>query len=556
MRGALGTGAAPSKFTNAVTRAEALGYSIPQVAATGVATLPGDDYFSCNPDGTEPGPTTPTSAQFLNAIIEESKAILDLGNVATPGGLAFDPADNTQLSQVLGPIRAIDSDAADTGAVSNIHKRAVICGEGQATGTGAHCIGSEVAGVGSLLASGNQSRVASTYAPSGANAASGDRSRIDCSEVLALGGTLTASGARSVVDGCGATFPILASGAQSAVRSTTATLAGATASGIGSVIESSDVSGANAITVSGNYSRAEGCITTGGVVTVSGNQASAIASSGPVTVSASLAACIASDDCTVSTSTEQAVIASHGVTSSAGNSAAVGAVHATVSGAGAFAVGMQAAAGLAAVVSGARSGVLASTLDTAVTTVGGPESLLVCSTGTTLVPGVVTTGQLYGGTGGAVKARINFATGDYHSSVGAAYNAAGADYAEMFPLLATGEPLPPRRLVTLVGRKARLAEGGDRLHGAVSAAPAVLGNSPEDMSTSTPGEWVKVALLGQVEVETAGQVASGDILVAGPNGRGIAAEYPNLRDRRVEVLDVVEPFDADRGYGLALCLIG
>jgi len=53
----------------------------------------------------------------------------------------------------------------------------------------------------------------------------------------------------------------------------------------------------------------------------------------------------------------------------------------------------------------------------------------------------------------------------------------GADYAECFELASPGSPLPVGALVALVGRKAKLAEPGDRVRGVVSADPMVLGNA-------------------------------------------------------------------------------
>jgi hypothetical protein len=84
----------------------------------------------------------------------------------------------------------------------------------------------------------------------------------------------------------------------------------------------------------------------------------------------------------------------------------------------------------------------------------------------------------------------------------------------------------------------------------------VLGDNPEDGSHENPREWCPVALVGQVEVETIGDVCLGDYLVPAANGRGVAVDEPPRTGRPVEVLEVREPFDAALGYGVALCLVG
>lgn len=71
-----------------------------------------------------------------------------------------------------------------------------------------------------------------------------------------------------------------------------------------------------------------------------------------------------------------------------------------------------------------------------------------------------------------------------------------------------------------------------------------------------PEEWTVVGLVGQVPVRVAEGVQVGDLLVPG-NVPGVAvAGEPSRRDRLVEVLEVREGFDAERGYGIAWCLVG
>lgn len=190
--------------------------------------------------------------------------------------------------------------------------------------------------------------------------------------------------------------------------------------------------------------------------------------------------------------------------------------------------------------------------------------------------------------------RIESSDGDIFTDGTA--GAGAADFAEMFENIERGE-IPAGCLVARDGRKVRLALPGDRVHGVVSGAPAVLGGSPLswpgryerdewgrkipmdfngvtipkpsdafDRSrgdyvrrTERPEEWTPVALIGQVRVRIGsgarpGGVRVGDLLAPGPDGCAVATASP--LGRPVEVMEIVQEYDPAKGYGVALCLVG
>jgi hypothetical protein len=67
-----------------------------------------------------------------------------------------------------------------------------------------------------------------------------------------------------------------------------------------------------------------------------------------------------------------------------------------------------------------------------------------------------------------------------------------------------------------------------------------------------PTEWAVVGLLGQLPVRFTGEVKQGDYLVGSTAGAGEAAAGV---ETRVQVMEIREPFDAGRGYGVADCFI-
>jgi len=168
----------------------------------------------------------------------------------------------------------------------------------------------------------------------------------------------------------------------------------------------------------------------------------------------------------------------------------------------------------------------------------------------------------------------------------AAYVATGADYAECFPNLITGE-IPGGLLVAHELGRVRPAQEGDRVLGVVSVDPTVVGNASPlhwhgllerdatgrvirdedrrgraseglDMEAHTSGEyrgrherpeeWTVVGLLGQVAVLVDDTVGEGGFVVPGRDGIGTASDEPG-KGRPVEVLRMIRP-------GVALCLVG
>lgn len=70
-----------------------------------------------------------------------------------------------------------------------------------------------------------------------------------------------------------------------------------------------------------------------------------------------------------------------------------------------------------------------------------------------------------------------------------------------------------------------------------------------------PDEWTCVGLVGQVRVRIDASVSVDDLIATGPDGIGTKAKK-EPKGRPVECMEIVSPFDAARGYGVALCLVG
>ena len=73
--------------------------------------------------------------------------------------------------------------------------------------------------------------------------------------------------------------------------------------------------------------------------------------------------------------------------------------------------------------------------------------------------------------------------------------------------------------------------------------------------TARPEEWTPVALVGQVRVRIGDGVTVGAFLSPGANGCAVARPGAGT-GRPVEVMEITTPYDAARGYGVALCLVG
>ena len=69
--------------------------------------------------------------------------------------------------------------------------------------------------------------------------------------------------------------------------------------------------------------------------------------------------------------------------------------------------------------------------------------------------------------------------------------------------------------------------------------------------TARPEEWTIVGLLGQIRARVDACVREDDFVAAGQDGIGTRG---NGNDR-VECMEIVIPFDAEKGYAVALCLV-
>lgn len=161
-----------------------------------------------------------------------------------------------------------------------------------------------------------------------------------------------------------------------------------------------------------------------------------------------------------------------------------------------------------------------------------------------------------------------------------AIEANGADYAEYFVNL-DGVPLEPGSIVTLASEGVRLGTSKeDYVLGTIAATAGVIGNDPlfcwqgryikdewgrpiddagpvqsSDHDTSKPYvtrkdrpcEYALVSLLGQVYVRVIRDLPSGSYVDA-LGGLSLVAS-------RIKVMKMTVPFNKDKGYGIAKCLV-
>ncbi len=73
--------------------------------------------------------------------------------------------------------------------------------------------------------------------------------------------------------------------------------------------------------------------------------------------------------------------------------------------------------------------------------------------------------------------------------------------------------------------------------------------------TERPEEWAIVGLLGQIRVRVAEGVAPCDWIVPG-DAPGVGVSAPPSFGRLVRAMAITSPFDADRGFAIALCMVG
>jgi hypothetical protein len=99
-------------------------------------------------------------------------------------------------------------------------------------------------------------------------------------------------------------------------------------------------------------------------------------------------------------------------------------------------------------------------------------------------------------------------------SGGITYKSGGGDFAEYLPRLDAAEALVVGDIVGLFAGGVSRATDGARPALVVSTAPIVLGNRPD---AGEEGQYVPIALLGQVPVRVRGGVRAGDYIV--PSGR-------------------------------------
>jgi len=78
------------------------------------------------------------------------------------------------------------------------------------------------------------------------------------------------------------------------------------------------------------------------------------------------------------------------------------------------------------------------------------------------------------------------------------------------------------------------------------------GYTPRD---ERPEEWTCVGLLGQIRIAVDATVTPDSYVVPGKDGIGTHSAKPG-KGRPVEAMEIVVPFDAAKGYGVALCLVG
>jgi len=475
-----------------------------------------------------------------------------------------------QFAQAIRGVHATWSATADTGNTETTNKRGLFAGKGKATGAGSAVIAS-TAGGGYCLASGAGSAVV----------ASDDS---------------TASGTLSAVIGANAST---ASGTASAVvGGTGSTATGANAVALGG---NGDATGPSSAVIAGDGATASGtnAVVIGGITTSSaGDNAVAVGGSTNMITSAGDRSVIAGGlGASIDTADSFAAACSTVYTAQGQQHSIVSAKDSTTCD----------VAGTARVILASRGVALASSKTT-----GGNASYVVGGGySTNTVSGLETANADLNWT-------IDSQTGTMRSNGSFAGSTdPNADVAEYHPNV-DEDVIPVGTLVANVGRRVRLAQPGDRVFGVVSATPLLVAGAADlgwsgqyqtdewgrplwadvpmvrfgaydgrvsdaprpipdgaefytardrvlspsyDPSrayvprTDRPAEWTPVAKLGVVRVRVAETVAVGDLLAPGVGGVAVATDTPTGR-RVVEVLEVLDAFDDERGYAIALCEVG
>ena len=111
------------------------------------------------------------------------------------------------------------------------------------------------------------------------------------------------------------------------------------------------------------------------------------------------------------------------------------------------------------------------------------------------------------------------------TNVGVAYTSGAGDYAEWLPKIDQTENIGFGEVVGVYGGKVtRKTEGAEQIL-IVSNSPAALGNIPAENVDENTG--LKIGFLGQVPVWVVGAVKTGDYIVAGESGSGLAKAVPH-----------------------------
>lgn len=517
-------------------------------APDNVASLPAMSDTETGGYYTEGPPATIFSKDDANIIQEELVAL------ATMKGASLDPTGVT-LDQcktaVAGAVLALESAASGTLSTNPTRTRALLASTGSDTNADNSLVAAAVNG--HVLASKAAVVAGTDNTASGTDSfvAGGDTNEAAGLDSAAIGGSgNTSSGAKSVVLG-GVGNACTVAGAGSAV-----------AGGTGNSVEGlySCALGGNTNTVSGEGSAAVG----GGGNDVQGDDSGAFASTTCLVDGATGAAALAAVGSTVS-GTQSAVVASSACTTDNTNTAVIG--------------------------------------STASKNRSNDESVCLasshCDSAFDTVPPA---GSVFGGwhastdvepswrlesNGGHIRGAGTVATG-------------GLDYAEWFPN-ADGKAHAPGRILARTGRAARLARAGDRVLGVVSVTPTIVGGDdslgwarkwlrdewgalvtaevevtkgeatlkvpsrvlnpayqkPERGHTPRarrPDEHTCVGLLGQLRIAVDASVSADDDVVAGADGIGTRGDWIG-RGAQIECMEITIPYDAERGYAIALCLV-
>lgn len=162
--------------------------------------------------------------------------------------------------------------------------------------------------------------------------------------------------------------------------------------------------------------------------------------------------------------------------------------------------------------------------------------------------------------------RVDSGSGDvYCADVnynGSLNSGSWSDFAEVMPNASPGA-IPNGTILTRSGLKVRTAGAGERIAGVVSHGATFIGNAGKaDPNMSGPGRhedrinYSIVGLCGMIPVRVDATVRVDDYVI--PDCGGIGTATPDAPRGRVviECAQIVEPFDAARGYAVALCLVG